>query len=248
MTRLRLRTRAAHAFQREVGRLAVFFWVVPIALIMRVVMRYDIKDAARVRTRYRALVKATDRPLLICPNHLTMMDSAVITWALGGSWWYLFHYSRLPWNLPEYNNFASQWPTRIGAWLTKCIPVIRGGRREDVSRVIKLVQHLLSRGETAMIFPEAGRSRSGRVEADGVAHAVGRILTAVPRCQPLCVYLRGDRQETWSTAPARGDSFYIDFELVEPQSDHAGMRRSRDFSQQIVDRLVGMEEEYFARR
>ena len=215
---------------------------------MSVLMRYRIKDVERVRTRYRALVKESDRPLLICPNHLTMMDSAVIAWALGGSWWYLFNYRHVPWNLPEYNNYASQWPTRVGAWLTKCIPVIRGGRREEVSRVIKRVQYLLSRGETAMIFPEAGRSRSGRVEVGGVAHAVGRILTSVPGCQPLCVYLRGDRQKTWSTVPARGDSFYIDFELLDPQSDHSGMRRSRDFSQQIVNRLVGMEKEYFADR
>jgi len=248
LTRLPFRTRAAHVFQREVGRLFSIVWVLPIAFILRVVMGYHVRDVAQVRTRYRALVKESARPLLICPNHLTMMDSAVIAWALGGSWWYLFHYSRIPWNLPEYNNYASQWPTRVGAWLTKCIPVIRGGRREDVSRAIKRVQHLLSKGETALIFPEARRSRSGRVESDSVAHAVGRILTSVPGCRPLCVYLRGDRQDTWSTVPARGDSFYIGFELIELQSDHAGMRRSRDFSQQIVDRLIGMEEEYFARR
>ncbi|MEC9299139.1 MAG: 1-acyl-sn-glycerol-3-phosphate acyltransferase [Gemmatimonadota bacterium] len=248
MTRLPFRTRAAHTFQREVGRLAAVFWVIPIAFILRVLMGYRIKDVAQVRARYRALLKESDHPLLICPNHLTMMDSAVVAWALGGSWWYLFHYSRMPWNLPEYNNYSSQLPTRLGAWLIKGIPVIRGGRREDVSRVIKRVQHLLSRGETALIFPEAGRSRSGRVEADAVAHAVGRILTSVPGCQPLCVYLRGDRQQTWSTVPARGDSFYIDFEVGELHSDHSGMRRSRDFSRQIVDRLVGMEEEYFAGR
>ncbi len=248
MTRLPFRTRAAHTFQREVGRLAAAFWVIPIAFILRVLMGYRIKDVAQVRARYRALLKESDHPLLICPNHLTMMDSAVVAWALGGSWWYLFHYSRMPWNLPEYNNYSSQLPTRLGAWLIKCIPVIRGGRREDVSRVIKRVQHLLSRGETALIFPEAGRSRSGRVEADAVAHAVGRILTSVPGCQPLCVYLRGDRQQTWSTVPARGDSFYIDFVVGELHSDHSGMRRSRDFSRQIVDRLVGMEEEYFAGR
>lgn len=248
MTRLPFRTRAAHTFQREVGRLAAVFWVIPIAFILRVLMGYRIKDVAQVRARYRALLKESDHPLLICPNHLTMVDSAVVAWALGGSWWYLFHYSRMPWNLPEYNNYSSQLPTRLGAWLIKCIPVIRGGRREDVSRVIKRVQHLLSRGETALIFPEAGRSRSGRVEADAVAHAVGRILTSVPGCQPLCVYLRGDRQQTWSTVPARGDSFYIDFVVGELHSDHSGMRRSRDFSRQIVDRLVGMEEEYFAGR
>ena len=248
MTRLPFRTRAAHTFQREVGRLAAVFWVIPIAFILRVLMGYRIKDVAQVRARYRALLKESDHPLLICPNHLTMVDSAVVAWALGGSWWYLFHYSRMPWNLPEYNNYSSQLPTRLGAWLIKCIPVIRGGRREDVSRVIKRVQHLLSRGETALIFPEAGRSRSGRVEADAVAHAVGRILTSVPGCQPLCVYLRGDRQQTWSTVPARGDSFYIDFVVGELHSDHSGMRRSRDFSRQIVDRLVGMEEEYFTGR
>ena len=248
MTRLPFRTRAAHTFQREVGRLAAVFWVIPIAFILRGLMGYRIKDVAQVRARYRALLKESDHPLLICPNHLTMMDSAVVAWALGGSWWYLFHYSRMPWNLPEYNNYSSQLPTRLGAWLIKCIPVIRGGSREDVSRVIKRVQHLLSRGETALIFPEAGRSRSGRVEADAAAHAGGRILTSVPGCQSLCVYLRGDRQQTWSTVPARGDSFYIDFEVGELHSDHSGMRRSRDFSRQIVDRLVGMEEEYFAGR
>ena len=248
MTRLPFRTRAAHTFQREVGRLAAVFWVIPIAFILRVLMGYRIKDVAQVRARYRALLKESDHPLLICPNHLTMMDSAVVAWALGGSWWYLFHYSRMPWNLPEYNNYSSQLPTRLGAWLIKCIPVIRGGRREDVSRVIKRVQHLLSRGETALIFPEAARSRSGRVEVDAVAHAVGRILTSVPGSQPLCVYLRGDRQQTWSTVPARGDSFYIDFVVGELHSDHSGMRRSRDFSRQIVDRLFGMEEEYFAGR
>jgi 1-acyl-sn-glycerol-3-phosphate acyltransferase len=245
---LPFKTRVAHTFQREAGRLAAFFWVLPATFIMRVLMGYRIKNVAQVRTRYRALVKSSDRPVLICPNHLTMMDSAVIAWALGGSWWYLFNYSRMPWNVPEYHNYASQWPTRVGAWLTKCIPVIRGGRREDVSRVIKRVQHLLSRGETAMIFPEAGRSRSGRVQADTVAHAVGRILTSVPGCVPLCVYLRGDGQTTWSTIPTRGDSFYIDFELVEPKSDYSGMRRSRDISRQIVNRLIGMEAEYFARR
>ena len=248
LTRFPLRTRTAHAFQREVGRLAAIFWILPIAFLMRYLMQYRIEDAAQVRKRYRALLRESDCPLLICPNHLTMMDSAVIAWALGGSWWYFFNYSRMPWNLPEHSNYASVLPTRVGAWLTKCIPVLRGGRREDISRVIKRVQHLLSRGETAMIFPEAGRSRTGRVEADSVAHAVGRILTSVPGCRSLCVYLRGDRQHTWSAIPARGNSFYIDFEVFQPKSDHSGMRRSRDFSQQIVDRLVTMEEDYFARR
>ena len=230
------------------GRIGAIFWLIPIVFVMRFLMRYKVKDAKALRERYRTLLRTSDGPVLICPNHLTMVDSALIAWALGGSWWYLFNYSRIPWNIPEYTKYAFLWPNRVGAWITKCIPVIRGGRRQDVSRVIKQVQHLLSQGDTALIFAESGRSRTGRVRRDSVAHSVGRILNSVDGCRAICVYLRGDRQDTWSTFPARGNSFYVDFEVFKPRSEHSGLRRSRDFSQQIVGRLVSMEKEYFARR
>ena len=248
MTRLPFKTRAALALQREVSRLAAIFWIVPLVFVMRFLMQYRVENVSELRKRYRALIRESDRPVLICANHLTMVDSALVAWALGGSWWYVFNFSRFPWNLPERSNFASVWPSRMAAWLTKCIPVNRGGEREKVSGVIKRVQHLLSRGETALIFAEAGRSRTGRVQFDSVAHGMGRILNSVRDCRALCVYLRGDRQLTWSTVPARGDSFYVDFEIFQPQSDHSGMRRSRDLARQIVHRLAAMEEEYFARR
>ena len=164
---------------------------------MRFLMRYHVKNAGALRKRFRAMMRENDQPMLICANHLTMVDSAVVAWALGGSWWYVFNYSRMPWNLPEYTNYAFVWPGRFGAWLTKCIPVRRGGRRQDVSGVIKRVQHLVTRGETALIFPEAGRSRTGRVQSDSIAHGVGRILNSVRDCRALCVYIRGDRQKTW---------------------------------------------------
>lgn len=248
MTKLPFKTRAALAIQREVGRLSSVFWITSIVFAMRVLMRYRVKNASALRKRFRAMMRENDQPLLICANHLTMVDSAVVAWALGGSWWYVFNYSRMPWNLPEYTNYASLWPSRLGAWLTKCLPVRRGGKRQEVSGVIKRVQHLLTRGETALIFPEAGRSRTGRVQFDSIAHGVGRILNSVRDCRALCVYMRGDRQKTWSTVPARGDSFYVDFELFKPESEHSGLRRSKDLAEQIVARLARMEQTYFARR
>ena len=211
-------------------------------------MRYRIQEASQLRKRFRKLVKETDEPILICANHLTMVDSVVMAWALGGSWWYLFNYRWMPWNLPEYTNFAFSWFHRAGVWILKCIPVRRGGRREEISATLKRVQYLLLRGETAIIFAEGRRSRIGRIQLDSVAHGMGRIVNSVRRCSALCVYLRGDQQLTYSTVPARGDSFYVDFELFRPESDHSGMRRSRDFAQQIAERLVRMEEKYFARR
>ena len=77
---------------------------------------------------------------------------------------------------------------------------------------------------------------------------MGRIVNSIPDCHALCVYLRGDRQHTWSTIPARGDSFYVDFEMFRPESEFSGMRRSRDFARQIGERLVELEEKYLARR
>lgn len=248
MAKLPLRTRAALTLQREVGRLSAVVWITSIVFAMRYLMRYRVKDAVELRRRFRAMMRENDQPVLICANHLTMADSAVVAWALGGSWWYLFNYSRMPWNLPEYTNYASLWPSRFGAWITKCIPIRRGGNRKDVSGVIQRVQHLLARGETALIFPEAGRSRTGRVEFDSIAHGVGRIMNSVRGCQALCVYMRGDRQTTWSTVPARGDSFYVDFELFRPESEHSGLRRSKDLAEQIVARLSVMEQQYFASR
>ena len=248
MTKLPFRTRAALTIQREVGRLSAVVWITSIVFAMRYLMRYRVKDAVELRRRFRAMMRENDQPVLICANHLTMADSAVVAWALGGSWWYLFNYSRMPWNLPEYTNYASLWPSRFGAWITKCIPIRRGGNRKQVSGVIQRVQHLLARGETALIFPEAGRSRTGRVEFDSIAHGVGRIMNSVRDCQALCVYMRGDRQTTWSTVPARGDSFYVDFELFQPESEHSGLRRSKDLAEQIVARLSVMEQQYFASR
>jgi 1-acyl-sn-glycerol-3-phosphate acyltransferase len=245
---VRLRTRLGLAVQRAVGRLLSIFWIPATAFAMHVVMRYRIPNASKLRRRFRRLVKESDEPILICANHLTMVDSAVVAWALGGSLWYLFNYRWMPWNLPEYRNYAGKWFNRVGVWILKCIPIRRGGRREEVSATLKRIQYLLSRGETAIIFAEGGRSRTGRVQVESIAHGMGRIVNSVRKCRALCVYLRGERQLAYSTVPARGDSFYVDFELFRPESTHSGMRRSRDFANQIAERLVRMEEKYFARR
>lgn len=234
--------------QREVGRLWLVVWVPTAIFVLSVVMGYRIRGVRDLRKRFRRLVRETDKPILICPNHLTMVDSALVTWALGGPWWLVFHYRWVPWNLPEYHNFASVWVSRIAAWATKCIPIVRGGERAQVSQVLKRIQHVVSRGDTAIIFAEGGRSRTGRIQTETIAHGLGRIVNSIPDCRALCVYLRGDRQDRWSTIPKRGDTFYVDFEVFRPESENSGMRRSRDFAVQIADKLVQLEEKYFELR
>ncbi len=242
------RERFALWTQRVVSRVTSFFWIPASVFTMRFLLGYRIRNASSLRKRFRSLIRESDAPVLICANHLTMVDSALVAWALGGPWWSILNFRWVPWNLPEVTNFASGGLASIATWLTKCIPIRRGGRREEVSSVLRRVQHLLSRGETALVFAEGGRSRSGRVEPDQVAHGMGRIAASVNGCKALCVYLRGDRQNTWSMLPVVGDSFYVDIDMFEPSSESSGVRRSRDYARQIGQRLARMEEKYFARR
>ena len=110
------------------------------------------------------------------------------------------------------------------------------------------LRHLLRRGEVVLMFPEGGRSRSGRIDRQSVAQGVGRLIKELGDCRVLCVYLRGDQQHSWSHVPAVGDTFTVATRLVEPRTDHRGMRASRDLASQLLDHLAEMEQAYLEGR
>ena len=103
-------------------------------------------------------------------------------------------------------------------------------------------------GERVLVFPEGGRSRSGRVDLAQAAYGVGRLVRALPGCRVLCVYLRGARQETFSDLPARGDVFHVATTVLEPTSSERGLRGERDIARQIVGTLVALEEQWLHAR
>ncbi len=75
------------ALQREVVR-----WLSPITLpLIAVALRfgfgYRIEGVQELRREYRRICLEQDAPMMICANHLTMIDSFVIAWALGSPWW-----------------------------------------------------------------------------------------------------------------------------------------------------------------
>ncbi len=230
--------------QRAVGRLTSPVCVPLATFIMRFGFRWRIRDAARSRTLYARLLAEDPRPLLIAANHLTMLDSALIGWALGSTWSHVVHYRGLPWNVPEQSRVESSWVWRVLAYLMKCAPVPRGGERQQVAQVLEGLRHLLRRGEVVLMFPEGGRSRSGRIDRQSVAQGVGRLIKELGDCRVLCVYLRGDEQHSWSHVPAVGDTFTVATRLVEPRTDLRGMRASRDLASQLLDHLVEMEQAY----
>jgi len=223
-------------------------WIPAAAFLLRFRAGYTIEAVDRARREYRRIRTERRGPLLICANHLTLIDSAIVAWALGSPGWYLAHYSSLPWNVPERRNFAATLLQRAGAYLMKCLPITRGGSRSDVARVLAEFTHVLSRGDVGLVFPEAGRSRTGRVQVDDAAPGVGRVVRSLRGCPVLCVYVRGRHQTTFTDYPVPGERFRVALSLISPTSEHGGLRGSRDISRQILSELAAMERRYFDAR
>ena len=239
------RARLALAVQR-----AVCFALSPLTtlaalVILRIWLRLHFANTRELRRTYRSFRRAGDVPLLVCGNHLTMIDSALIAYALGSPFWYMLHFASLPWNVPDRNVFAAKPWQRALTYAYKCLPIERGGSRVEVADTIARFTHLLRRGEVGLIFPEGGRSRTGRIEVENAAYGVGRIVKSVPGCRVLCVYLRGDAQREYSGVPVRGDTLRARIAWLEPKSDLRGLRGSRDISRQILARLAELEREHF---
>jgi len=231
--------------QREISRLLSPLAVLVIEIALRRVLGYQIEDLRGFRREYRRVCLTRDGPLMICANHLTMIDSLVIAWALGSPWWYLRHFKTLPWNVPERSIFAATRFMRLAIYVLKCLPVERGGNRLEVAEVLSRLTRAVSNHEVALIFPEAGRSRTGRVDPNSAASGVGRIYRSVPNCRVICVYLRGDHQDDYSDMPVRGERFRGSVSVIEPKTSYRGLRASRDIAFQIAQRLANMEQEYF---
>ena len=89
--------------------------------------------------------------------------------------------------------------------------------------------YLLARGEVGLIFPEGGRSRSGRVEVDDAAYGVGRIVQGAARLpRALRLSARRAARRPGPTCPARGERFHVRPLVLEPTRRRRGLRGSRD--------------------
>lgn len=240
------RSRFSLHLQNFLGRLAIVL-VAPFYFIVARALGYRIRDLREIRRQCAAEFAAHKGPWIICANHLTMIDSFLLSYAMFSFGRHLTQYKRLPWNLPERRNFQSNIFLAVLCYLSKCIPVDRGGAREKMKRVLEQCTYLLRNGHAIMIFPEGGRSRTGRVDKDNFSYGVGRFIQDVEDCKVLCIYLRGDKQRKYSLIPAWGDSFYARLSVLKPAPvAQEGLRAQREYAAQIILRLAQMEENYFA--
>jgi len=234
--------------QNFLGRLTIFL-IAPFYFLAARVMFYRIRNLRKLRRRCAAEFSAHKGPWIMCANHLTMIDSFLLSYASFNLVRHITHYQRLPWNLPERRNFQRNIFLAVLCYLSKCIPVDRGGSRQKMKEVLDKCIYLSRNAHTVMIFPEGGRSRTGRVDKENFSYGVGRFIQDVENCKVMCIYLRGDKQRRYGLIPAWGDKFYAQVEVFQPAPvEQTGLRAQREYAAQIINRLAQMEEEYFAIR
>ena len=232
--------------QDVLGRIAIMF-VGPLYFLITHAFLYRIRHLRELRRQCAVEFARHKGPWIICANHLTMIDSFILTYALFTLPGHVVHYRRLPWNLPERRNFQSNIFLAVICYLSKCIPVDRGGAREKMKILLEKCVHLLKNGHTIMIFPEGGRSRTGRVDKENFSYGVGRFVQDVEDCKVMCIYLRGDSQNRYGFIPVWGEKFYAALEVLTPaRIEQTGLRAQREYAAQIINRLADMEDRYFA--
>lgn len=132
-------------------------------------------------------------------------------------------------------------------YIAKCIPINRGGNREEMKKTLDKCNALMEWNQPILIFPEGGRSRTGRVNTEGYSYGVGRFVKDFKDSNIMCIYLRGDGQHTYGFIPKFGERFTINVELLQPEhTEENGLRAQRFYAEQIIKKLAQMEENYFS--
>lgn len=241
-------TRGLLQLQYILGRMAIFIFG-PLYFTAIAVMRYRVRGLKELRQEFSLQIKKHEGPWIICANHLTMVDSFILLYATTSLYTHLRHYRVLPWNLPERDNFQRSILLTVFCYLAKCIPVNRGGDRKEMKKTLDKCAYILRKKQPLMIFPEGGRSRTSRVDTENFSYGVGRFIKDVDNCKVMCIYLRGDGQDTYGTIPKFGERFTVLMAVLEPQkTEHSGLRAQRYYAEEIIKRLAQLEEDYFALR
>lgn len=221
-------------------------------LVVRLYCRYRVAGLRELRAKARRLLGAGTGPVIWAANHLTMVDSFLVYWALMPLW-RCWEEPLLPWSTPEYKNYyrlggpALSCLVRGYLYLCRCIPIQRDG--EDAEAVAKrelvfekCVQ-IAKDGGSVFVFPEATRARNGWLDPSRPKDFLGRLALAAPAARFLCVYLRGESQLGATVMPKRGEVLRAQISAIPAVLP--GETAPRQISQRLFQELARLQEEWW---
>jgi len=192
--------------QNIIGRISIFV-IAPIYFFAAKVFFYRVRDLKEIRRRCDDEFARHKGPWIICANHLTMIDSFIFKLCSFSLSRHIINYKKLPWNLPERNNYKDNIILTILCYLSKCIPI----KPRRVPRKNKRISGQMYLPDTQWRdhhdFSWGKRSRTGRVDREGFSYGVGRFIKNLENCKVMCMYLRGDKQNIYSVIPAGARNF-----------------------------------------
>jgi 1-acyl-sn-glycerol-3-phosphate acyltransferase len=199
-------------------------------------------------------------PVIWTSNHLTHLDPWIIGWVLfpfskvAGSWLGGKADRSLPWFIGEeaiHRPEGRSWPQRLLGWATylgRALYVRRSGDDEAAAASRRTLparaSWALRRSGWLGFFPEGRRSRSGWFDPGSPKPLIGELAQAAPGSAILCLYLRGERQRTWTAFPRRSETFRLRHDWIEPKggSDETPLELSRS----VFERIGSLQEQWFA--
>jgi hypothetical protein len=214
-------------------------------ILFKYKFKFKVDGLKQARKKYRKILQSHKGPVLLCTNHLTLIDSIIQTIIINSVGGYLFNFSSFPWNLPEKSNYYHKPLLRFFCYLGKCIPVQRMTGAANTKKTMAKIQYILARGNVVSIFPEGTRSRTGIIDDHNFSYGPGEILKDAPAATVICVYLRGRNNGGFANYPDKNEQFYIEIESLNPVSELTGLRKVKDLSTQIIHQLKTMETKYF---
>ncbi|MDE2038592.1 MAG: 1-acyl-sn-glycerol-3-phosphate acyltransferase [Elusimicrobia bacterium] len=250
-----LERRDLSALRRQKLWSAAFSWLTYAWVIAacKLYFGYSISDVERFREDIWRKLDAHDGPVIWAANHLTLIDSFLVFWAIF-PWRRSMTMRLIPWSTPEYKNYYNlggpikKRLVRSLMYLCRCIPFKRDGEDEAAVRwretaYAKCVE-ILREGGAVFVYPEAGRSRSGWFNRRKPKDFLGRMALDAPKAAFLCVYLRGDRQLYTTAIPDKGERFRVVGDLVPAVLP--AETTPRQISQRLFDTLDGLQNRWFA--
>lgn len=231
--------------QRAVSRCLFVFFGPTLYLLFYLKFQYRANELKKIRKKYKEIIRKTEGPIILCTNHLTLIDSIIQAIILCPLHEYFLKFKLLPWNFPEKRNFYHKFSWRILCYLGKCIPVQRMSGLKNSKTLLKKMEYLLNQGDLIAIFPEGKRSRDGHVDVKDFSYGIGELIKNCDNVTVICLYLRGIKQGGFANFPMKKEIFYAKLDSFSPTSNLSGLRKTKEISTQIVFKLKEMENEFF---